>query len=125
MNFTPHTTHSGSGMNMHLTERFTRVDDDTLRYEYTVDDPEMFEAPWSVDTEMRLTDDDVYEYACHEGNYAMRLMLSGARRQEQQGVDDDTWLPSWYKGCRRRRTWPAGRSRGRACPRQTDPNRLI
>ena len=97
VNFTPHTTHSGSGMNMHLTERFTRIDDDTLRYEYTVDDPEMFEAPWSVETDMRLTGDDVYEYACHEGNNAMRLMLSGARRQEQQGVDDDTWLPSWYK----------------------------
>ena len=97
VNFTPHTTFSGTGMNMHLTERFTRIDADTLGYEYTVDDPEMFEAPWSVETEMRATDDDIYEYACHEGNYAMRLMLSGARRQEQEGVDDDTWLPSWYK----------------------------
>ena len=96
-NFTPHTTFRGSGMNMILTERFTRVDADTLRYEFTVDDPEMFEAPFSVETEMKATDDDVYEYACHEGNYAMRLMLSGARRQDAAGASDDTWLPSWYK----------------------------
>ena len=97
VNFTPHTTFNGTGMNMHLTERFTRIDADTLGYAYTVEDPEMFEAPWSVETEMRATDDDIYEYACHEGNYAMRLMLSGARRQEREDVDDDTWLPSWYK----------------------------
>ena len=96
-NFTPHTTFRGSGPNMILTERFTRIDDDTLRYEYTVDDPDMFTASFSVETEMRATDDDIYEYACHEGNYAMRLMLSGARRQDANGVDDDTWLPSWYK----------------------------
>ncbi len=96
-NFRPDTTFNGSGMNMRLTERFTRIDGETLRYEYTVDDPEMFEATWSVETEMHATDDDIYEYACHEGNYAMRPMLSAARRQDQENVDDATWLPSWYK----------------------------
>ena len=110
VNFTPHTTFNGAGMNMHLTERFTRIDPDTLGYAYTVEDPEMFEAPWSVETEMHATDDDIYEYACHEGNYAMRLMLSGARRQEREGVSDDTWLPSWYQWLPTKADLAGGRS---------------
>ena len=99
-NFRPETNFNGSGKNMHLTEKFSRVDADTLRYEYTVNDPDSFEAPFSVIHDMRRTDDDVYEYACHEGNVAMHLMLSGAREQERENPDavDDTWLPSWYKG---------------------------
>jgi hypothetical protein len=47
--------------------------------------------------ELQLTDADLYEYACHEANYAMPLMLSGARKQEATGVEDDTWLPSWSR----------------------------
>ena len=98
-NFTPHTNFSGSGPNMHLTERFTRMDADTLRYEYTVSDPESFEAPWSTVQDMRATDEDIYEYACHEGNRAMHLMLAGARLEEREGKPDQQgWLPSWYRG---------------------------
>ena len=98
-NFTPHTSFSGSGPNMTLTERFTRIDADTLRYEYTVDDPESFEAPWSTMQDMRATEDQVYEYACHEGNRAMHLMLAGARREEREGKPDmKGWLPTWYRG---------------------------
>ena len=98
-NFTPHTSFSGSGPNMVLTERFTRIDADTLRYEYTVDDPQSFEASWSTVQDMRATEDDVYEYACHEGNRAMHLMLAGARREEREGKEDmKGWLPTWYRG---------------------------
>ena len=98
-NFTPHTSFSGSGPNMILTERFTRIDADTLRYEYTVDDPESFAASWSTVQDMRATEDDVYEYACHEGNRAMHLMLAGARREEREGAEDKKgWLPTWYRG---------------------------
>ena len=99
-NFRPETNFRGSGENMLLTEKFSRVDADTLRYEYTVNDPDSFEAPFSVIHDMRRTDDDVYEYACHEGNVAMHLMLSGAREQERENPDavDDTWLPTWFKG---------------------------
>ena len=98
-NFTPNTSFSGSGPNMVLTERFTRLDGDSLRYEYTVDDPESFEASWSTVQDMRRTDDEIYEYACHEGNRAMHLMLAGARREEAAGEEDKKgWLPSWYRG---------------------------
>ena len=97
-NFTPHTSFSGSGPNMILTERFTRIDADALRYEYTVDDPESFAAPWSTVQDMRATEDQVYEYACHEGNRAMHLMLAGARREEREGVADKKgWLPTWFR----------------------------
>ena len=98
-NFTPHTSFSGSGPNMVLTERFTRMDAGTLRYEYTVDDPESFEGQWSTVQDMRATDDKMYEYACHEGNRAMHLMLAGARKEERDGeADQEGWLPSWYRG---------------------------
>ena len=88
---------SGTGQNMVLTERFTRLDENRLEYMWTVDDPEMFEDKFTAVVEMQLTDDDVFEYACHEANYAMPLMLSGARKQEASGEDDDTWLPSWSR----------------------------
>ena len=88
---------SGTGQNMVLTERFTRLDENRLEYMWTVDDSEMFEDKFTAVVEMQLTDDDVFEYACHEANYAMPLMLSGARKQEASGEEDDTWLPSWSR----------------------------
>ena len=98
-NFRPETNFSGSGPNMILTERFTRIDADALRYEYTVNDPESFAGEWSTVQDMRRTDDEIYEYACHEGNRAMHLMLAGARKEERDGKpDSEGWLPSWYRG---------------------------
>ncbi|MDE0123848.1 MAG: hypothetical protein OXN97_04640 [Bryobacterales bacterium] len=97
-NFTEHTNFRGSGPNMVLVERFTRNSEDTLRYEYTVDDLESFEKPWSVAVEMKKTSDPLLEYACHEGNRAMFLMLRGARAQEQKGKTTDDWLATWYGG---------------------------
>jgi hypothetical protein len=96
-NFTYLSRFNGTGENMTLTERFTRLDEDRLEYEYTVDDPESFEDKWTAVVEMKATDADLFEYACHEGNYAMPLMLSGARKQEAAGIEDDTWLPSWSR----------------------------
>ena len=64
---------------MTLVERFERVDETTIEYEYTVTDPETGTAPWTVNLPMRLNPEAMFEYACHEGNYAMDAMLAGAR----------------------------------------------
>jgi len=96
-NFTHLSRFNGTGENMTLTERFTRLDEDRLQYEWTVDDPEMFDDRFTAIVEMQLTDADLFEYACHEANYAMPLMLSGARKQDATGEEDDTWLPSWSR----------------------------
>ena len=82
-NFLRETSFRGSSANLHLTERFTRIDADTLMYEFTVDDPQTWTKPWTAAVPMRKIDQPIYEYACHEGNYAMRNILSGARAQEK------------------------------------------
>ena len=73
----------GSGESLHLVERFTRVDADTLRYEFTVDDPSTFSAAFTAAIPMQRTDAPLFEYACHEGNYGMTNLLTGARVQER------------------------------------------
>ena len=82
-NFTDKTNFRGSGQSMHLVERFTRVDEGTLLYEYTINDPDSFERPWSVSVPMKTSELPLYEYACHEGNYGMPSSLSGARAVER------------------------------------------
>ena len=86
-NFTDKTNFQGSGQDMHLVERFTRVDDGTLLYEYTINDPDSFERPWSVSVPMKTSELPLYEYACHEGNYGMPSSLSGARAVERAAED--------------------------------------
>jgi hypothetical protein len=67
-----------------ITERFTRLDADTLQYEATVDDPETWARPWTIAFPWRRDKDyQLFEYACHEGNYAMRNILSGERAREK------------------------------------------
>jgi hypothetical protein len=69
---------------LHLVERFTRADPDTILYEITIDDPEVYTKPWKVS--MPLTRDDsykIYEYACHEGNEAVGNILRGGRAAEK------------------------------------------
>ena len=63
------------------TERYTRVDDETIDYRFTIDDPHTFQRPWTVVRPMnRITDRvSIFEYACHEGNYSMEGILAGAR----------------------------------------------
>ncbi len=82
-NFTDKTHLRGSDRNLHLVERFTRVDPVTILYEFTVDDPTAFTKPWTGEAPMTRTPGPIYEYACHEGNYGMTNMLSGARAQEK------------------------------------------
>ncbi len=77
----------GSSTTMHLEERFTRVDADNLEYEYTVTDPDAWEAPWTVNLPMVRNDLSMFEYACHEGNYAMETMLTGARDDERKAAE--------------------------------------
>ena len=69
----------GASRNLHVVERFSRNDDGSLLYSFTVDDPTIWTAPWSGEYPWPLTDDRVFEYACHEGNYAMEGILKGAR----------------------------------------------
>ena len=81
--FDPGATNSlGSGETLHLTERFTRFDEDTLFYEYTVDDSTTFTRPFTVALPMRKSDAPVFECACHEGNYGLLNILRGARADE-------------------------------------------
>ncbi len=71
-----------SDEHLRLTERFTRVSDDTLRYEFTVDDPTVWTRPWTAAIYWKKSGGQIYEYACHEGNYSLRGMLSAARAEE-------------------------------------------
>jgi len=83
-NFTDRTAFRGTSENLHLTERFTRVAEDTLLYQFTIDDPSAFTKPWTVEIPLWRSRELVYEYACHEGNSGMLGILSGARADEQQ-----------------------------------------
>ena len=78
----------GASAEMRLEERFTRVDGDTLEYEYTVTDPDTWVAPWTVNLPMVRSDLPLFEYACHEGNYSMETMLTGARADEAAAAAD-------------------------------------
>ncbi len=72
----------GTGRTRQLTERFRLVDADTLLYEFTIDDPASFTRPFTAAIPMKRATAPLFEYACHEGNYGMRNMLSGARVEE-------------------------------------------
>ena len=75
----------GSAENLRLIDRFTRVDAATLMYEFTVDDPSTFTRSFTGRLPMNLTDQKIYEYACHEGNYGLLNMLEVARASEKKG----------------------------------------
>jgi hypothetical protein len=83
-NFSDRTNFRGADENLHLVERFRRVDANTLLYEFTVDDPTAFTKPWSGAIPMTRSNEPIYEYACHEANYAMGGILRGARAQEKE-----------------------------------------
>jgi hypothetical protein len=74
---------TGYGGNVRMTERFTRVDADTIDYRFTVDDPKTFTKPWTVSTPMSKIEGPLFEYACHEGNYSMSGILGAARAEEK------------------------------------------
>lgn len=88
-NFTDKNPFRGAGESLHLIERFTRTDAGTLLYEFTVDDPTTFTRPWTAQLPMTKSDERIFEYACHEGNYALPDILRGARFQEKQSKENE------------------------------------
>jgi hypothetical protein len=84
-NFTDKTRFRGSSENLHVIERFRRVDEGTILYRATIDDPSAFSRQWTLEYPFVATAGPVYEYACHEGNYAMPDILGGARKLEKEG----------------------------------------
>jgi hypothetical protein len=78
-------TFYGASQNLRVVERFTRADATTLNYEFTIHDPDTFTEPWGGEVPFRRLDELIYEYACHEANYSLSNVLSGARAQERAG----------------------------------------
>ena len=83
-NFNGQVSFYGSSKNLHVIERFRRVDANTMLYRATIDDPTTFTKSWSIEYPFRAADGPIFEYACHEGNYAMVDILGGARKEESE-----------------------------------------
>jgi hypothetical protein len=83
-NFNDKTQFRGSTSGLHVVERFTRIDASSLLYQFTVEDPATWESAWSGEYIWPATDDPIYEYACHENNYALEGILRGARYRDSQ-----------------------------------------
>jgi hypothetical protein len=82
-NFTDKVLYRGAAENLHLIERFTRVGPGEIDYRVTIEDPTTFSKPWTLAIPYVTTGEDMFEYACHEGNYGMEGILSGAREEEK------------------------------------------
>ena len=89
-NFTDKTRFRGSSENLHIVERFSRIDANTLRYRFTVEDPATWVSPWSGEEAWPATKALMYEYACHEGNYAIVHVLQGHRAEEKRAEEAAT-----------------------------------
>jgi hypothetical protein len=85
-NFTAKTRFRGASENLHVIERFKRVNADTILYRVTIDDPSTFTRPWTMEYPFRAAAGPVFEYACHEGNYAMPDILGGARKADSDAT---------------------------------------
>jgi len=83
-NFTGKTRFRGSDVNLHVIERFSRADSDTILYRFTVEDSSTWIKPWTGEYLWASTTDPVFEYACHEGNYALPHILTGHRLNESE-----------------------------------------
>jgi len=83
-NFKPGAFRNVSTEKLHLVERYTRISPETLQWEVSIDDPGAWTKPWTVKVLLRRADKQVYEYACHEGNYGLLDILSGARREDAE-----------------------------------------
>ena len=86
-NFLRETSLNGSTADTQLVERFTRVAPDTIKYEFTVQDPTSYTRPWSVMMPLQRTDGLLYEYACHEGNYGLHGIMAGARAKDKADAE--------------------------------------
>jgi hypothetical protein len=83
-NFTSKTRFRGSDENLHVIERFTRLAPDVIKYRFTIEDPTAFTKSWTAELPLAAAQGPVYEYACHEGNYALLDILTGARADEKK-----------------------------------------
>jgi hypothetical protein len=83
INFRRETSLPGSTADTRVVERFTRMDANTLKYEFTVSDPNSYTRPWSAMLPLSKIPGPIFEYGCHEGNYALPNILAGARAQEK------------------------------------------
>jgi hypothetical protein len=92
-NFTDETRFRGSSRNLHVVERFTRTGKDTIKYEFTVADPSTWEKSWTAEIVMGPALGQIYEYACHEGNYPLANNLSGARAEEKKAAAKNATQP--------------------------------
>jgi hypothetical protein len=84
INFRRETSLQGSTAETHVVERLTRIDGDTLKYEFTVSDAKSYTQPWTAMVPLTRIPGPIFEYACHEGNYALPNILAGARAQEKK-----------------------------------------
>jgi hypothetical protein len=84
-NFNDQVNFRGSSKNLHVVERFKRIDAKTPLYRATIDDPTTFSKSWTLEYPFVASSGPIYEYACHEGNYALVDILGGARKEEHQG----------------------------------------
>lgn len=83
-NFRPESAFGGASQNLHVIERFERASADTILYKVTIDDPSTYTRQWTMEFPFNATKGPVYEYACHEGNYAMTDIMGGAREMEKR-----------------------------------------
>jgi hypothetical protein len=83
-NFSEKSNFRGSRAGLHLVERFRRVDAETLEYSFTVEDPSTWTRPWTVQFPMAKSTGDIYEYACHEGNYGLQNILKAGRATDRK-----------------------------------------
>ena len=78
----------GASSTLKVTERITMLDADNIRYEFTIVDPKTWDVPWKGEVAVKRSKEQIYEYACHEGNYALANILRGERAAEQRGDFD-------------------------------------
>ena len=89
-NFSSKSRFRESSENLHVLERFTRTAPGILEYEITIEDPTTWTKPWTLMIPLKQTEQRIYEYACHEGNEALKNVLAGARAQERAGADKES-----------------------------------
>jgi hypothetical protein len=87
-NFSPKSNFMGSAENLHLVERFVRIAPDTLKYEVTIEDPTTWTRPWTASLRLKLTQQAIYEFACHEGNYDVMVGMLGAGRADEKAAEE-------------------------------------
>jgi hypothetical protein len=92
-NFTNKTRYQGTGPELHVIERFKRTDDHTILYRFTIDDPAVFTKQWTAEYPFLASRENIYEYACHEGNYAMPDILGGARKDDESAAKKGSTRP--------------------------------